>query len=104
DAGALGKNLGDDLAEGRATLPLIHAMAHSDDAVRQRLREVIETGDAGAMPEVLAAIGQTGGIGYSRGRAEHYAAVAEAALDALPSSEWREALRGLVRYAIARNH
>jgi len=104
DAEALGKNLGDDLAEGKATLPLIHAMAHSADAVRQRLRAVVETGDAGAMPEVLAAIGQTGGIGYSRDRAEHYAALAEAALDALPASEWREALRGLARYAISRTH
>ncbi|ODS61907.1 MAG: octaprenyl-diphosphate synthase [Arenimonas sp. SCN 70-307] len=104
DAEALGKNLGDDLAEGKATLPLIHAMAHSADAVRQRLRAVVEAGDAGAMPEVLAAIGQTGGIGYSRSRAEHYAAEAEAALDALPASEWREALRGLARYAISRTH
>ncbi|MDY0022908.1 polyprenyl synthetase family protein [Arenimonas caeni] len=104
DADALGKNLGDDLAEGKATLPLIHAMAHSDDACRERLRSIIESGDAGAMPEVLAAIGQTGGIGYSRGRAEHFAAQAEAALDALPASDWREALRGLARYAVARNH
>ena len=46
DAADLGKNLGDDLAEGKATLPLIHAMAHADDATRQRLRHIVEQGDA----------------------------------------------------------
>src|SRR5690554_6658531 len=55
DAAALGKNLGDDLAEGKATLPLIHAMAHADERVRLRLRQAIEQGDTGAMPDVLAA-------------------------------------------------
>ena len=104
DAGALGKNLGDDLAEGKATLPLIHAMAHSGDAVRARLREIIENGDASAMPEVLAAIGQTGGIGYSRQRAEHYALLAGRALHGLPDSDWLRALRGLAHYSLARNH
>ena len=104
DAEALGKNLGDDLAEGKATLPLIHAMAHAGEAVRARLREIVEAGDADAMPEVLAAIGQSGGIGYSQGRAAHYADLAEAALDGLPDSEWLRALRGLARYSVARNH
>ena len=104
DAEALGKNLGDDLAEGKATLPLIHAMAHADDEVRARLREAIETGDADAMPDVLAAINESGGIHYSRDRAAHYADRAEASLDALPDSEWSRALRGLARYAVARGH
>ena len=104
DAATLGKNLGDDLAEGKATLPLIHAMAHSSDAVRQRLREIVEGGDATAMPEVLAAIGHTGGIGYSQQRAAHYAALAENALDGLPDSPWLQALRGLAHYSTARNH
>ncbi|HBK46881.1 MAG TPA: octaprenyl-diphosphate synthase, partial [Xanthomonadaceae bacterium] len=66
NADELGKNLGDDLAEGKATLPLIHAMAHSDPATCQRLRAIVEQGDAGAMPEVLAAIQATGGLDYSR--------------------------------------
>ena len=104
DAAALGKNLGDDLAEGKATLPLIHAMAHSPDGVRARLREIVEAGDAAAMPEVLVAIGATGGIGYSEGRARHYAALAEQALEGLPAGEWLDALRGLARYAVARAH
>ncbi|WP_017916650.1 polyprenyl synthetase family protein, partial [Xanthomonas sp. SHU 308] len=69
DAADLGKNLGDDLAEGKATLPLIHAMAHADNVTRARLRQIVEQGDASAMPEVLAAIEASGGIDYSRRRA-----------------------------------
>lgn len=104
DAEALGKNLGDDLAEGKATLPLIHAMAQSDAATRERLRTIVQNGDASAMPEVLAAIQATGGLAYSRERAEAYAARAEQALDGLDENEAVAALRGLARYAIQRSH
>ncbi|MCR6685378.1 polyprenyl synthetase family protein [Pseudoxanthomonas sp.] len=104
DAADLGKNLGDDLAEGKATLPLIHAIAHSGEAVRQRLRAIVEHGDDAAMPEVLAAIHATGGLEYSRQRAVDYAAAAEAALAGLPESQALAALRGLARYAVERTH
>lgn len=104
EAEDLGKNLGDDLAEGKATLPLIHAMAHSDEATRQRLRAIVEQGDAAAMPEVLAAIHATGGLDYSRQRAAEYAAAAEQALATLPASPAVAALRGLARYAVQRTH
>ena len=104
DAEALGKNLGDDLAEGKATLPVIHAMAKSAPAVRQRLAEIIRAGDASALPEVLAAIRTSGSLDYSRLVAERYAAAAEAALAALPANDWTEALRGLTRYAVQRDH
>ena len=104
DADALGKNLGDDLAEGKATLPLIHAMANAYDATRTRLRGIVETGDATAMPEVLAAIARAGSIAYSRDRAAAHAAAAEDALAGLPDSPWLDALRGLARYAVSRSH
>ena len=104
DADALGKNLGDDLAEGKATLPLIHAIRHSDAATAERLRAIVQEGDAGAMPEVLAAIRATGGLEYSRARAHHYAAMAELALEGLPESDALAALRGLARYAVERGH
>ena len=104
DAAALGKNLGDDLAEGKATLPLIHAMTRADDATRARLRAVIEQGDTGAMPEVLAAIEAAGSLEYSRSRARDYAAAAEAALAGLPDNEAMAALRGLARYAVDRGY
>ncbi|MBW8809624.1 polyprenyl synthetase family protein [Lysobacter capsici] len=104
DAQTLGKNLGDDLAEGKATLPLIHAIAHSDDATRARLRAAVEHGDTDAMPEVLAAIRATGGLDYSRRRAEDYADAADAALEGLEDNDYTAALRGLARYAVSRDH
>ena len=56
DAATLGKNLGDDLAEGKATLPVIHAMAHSAPPPRRDSRSIVRDGDVDALPEVLAAI------------------------------------------------
>ncbi|HET6436111.1 MAG TPA: polyprenyl synthetase family protein [Xanthomonadaceae bacterium] len=103
DAGALGKNLGDDLAEGKATLPLIHAIAHSAGATRQRLRDALEHGEADAMPEVLDAIRATGGLDYSRQRAAGYAQAAQQALDGLADNACGAALRGLARYAVERD-
>jgi len=104
DAAELGKNLGDDLAEGKATLPLIRAMDRSDAATRERLRRIVQEGDTSAMAEVLAAIHATGGLEYSRQRAMDYARAAEAALSILPESEAVAALRGLARYAVERTH
>ena len=104
DADALGKNLGDDLAEGKATLPLIHAMAHADAATRDVLRAAIEHGEVDAMPQVVAAIQATGGLDYSRARAADFARAAEAALDGLADNPAVDALRGLARYAVSRDH
>ena len=104
DASALGKNLGDDLAEGKATLPLIHAMAQADDATRARLRAIIEHGEVAAMPEVLAAIAKADSLDYSRARARDHAAAAEAALAPLRENEAVAALRGLARYAVDRGY
>lgn len=103
DESALGKHLGDDLAEGKATLPLIHAIQHADATTRERLRTIVQEGDVDAMPEVLAAIAATGGIDYSRKRAEDYATAAERALDGLGDNEAVAALRGLARYAVQRD-
>lgn len=101
---ALGKHLGDDLAEGKATLPLIHAMAHSDAATRARLRGIVEQGDVDALPEVIAAIHAQGSLDYSRARATEYARAAEAALDGLDGNDAVATLHGLARYATDRDH
>jgi octaprenyl-diphosphate synthase len=102
DAQTLGKNLGDDLAEGKATLPLIHAMAHADAPTRAAMRDAVEHGDSAALPEVLAAIRASDSLAYSRNRAADYAAAAEAALDGLGDNPYMHALRGLARYAVDR--
>lgn len=104
DTQTLGKNLGDDLAEGKATLPLIHAIAHAEDATRARLRSAIEQGDAGALPEVVAAIHASGGLEYSRSRADAYAQAAREALAGLEENPHVAALHGLADYAVRRDH
>src|SRR4249919_2164063 len=104
DAETLGKNLGDDLAEGKATLPVIHALAHADAATRERLATIIRDGDTSALPEVVSAIQANGSLDYSQRIAMRYAEAAEACLAELPDTEWTAALRGLARYAIERNH
>jgi len=104
DAQTLGKNLGDDLAEGKATLPLIHAIRHTDEATAAKLRAAIEHGDTDSLPDVLGAIHATGGLDYSRQRARDYARLAGQALDGLQDNEYVAALRGLIEYAVNRDH
>src|SRR5690606_12659935 len=103
DEAALGKHLGDDLAEGKATLPLIHAIAHADATTRERLRQAVIDGDAGAMPDVQAAISAADSLAYSLRRAGEYAQAAEDPLDGLPANPHVAALRGLARYTVNRD-
>jgi octaprenyl-diphosphate synthase len=103
DAEALGKNLGDDLAEGKATLPVIHAMQHGDAATRTRLREAIEHGDVTAMPDILTAIRRSGSLAYSERRAREYSQAALAAIESLPAGPHVQALRALAVYAVERD-
>lgn len=104
DTQTLGKNLGDDLAEGKATLPVIHAIEHAEPATRERLRTIIEHGEIAALPELLAAIEASGSIAYARQRAQAHAQAASAALAGLAENDWMDALRGLAVYAIDRDH
>jgi octaprenyl-diphosphate synthase len=103
DAEALGKNLGDDLAEGKATLPVIHAMQHADAATRDRIRHAIEQGDTRAMPDIVAAIRACGSLAYSEQRAREYADAALADLAPLPDNAHTQALRALASYAVDRD-
>lgn len=104
DTETLGKNLGDDLAEGKATLPLIHALGLAKGYVRERLRVIIATGDATAMPEVLAAITHNDSLRYCTDKARFHADAAKAALQVLPASPWKQAMADLAEYSLARNH
>jgi octaprenyl-diphosphate synthase len=104
DAAALGKNLGDDLAEGKATLPVIHALTQAAPPQRERLSAIIRSCDASALPEVVAAIRASGSLDYSGQVAERYAHAATAALAGLPDNDWTAALKGLARYSIERGY
>jgi len=102
DTKALGKQLGDDLAEGKATLPLIHAMANASTTTRSRLREIVSRGDVDALPEVLAAIVAANSLDYSRRCAHCHADAAITALAGLADNPAVAALRELAQYAVLR--
>lgn len=102
DAETMGKNLGDDLAEGKATLPLIHAMQNSDATTAAQLRKAIEDGDMSAMPVVLQAINAADSLTYSQDVALKYADLAIESLNGLPDNDYVKALRGLALFSVKR--
>ncbi len=103
-ADEIGKNVGDDLAEGKPTLPLIHAMRHGSPAQVAMLRDAIRNGRKDDIDDVVSAVESTGGITYTARAAEAEAAHARQALSSIPSSPSREALETLVEFSIHRNH
>ena len=98
-----GKNLGDDLAEGKPTLPLIHALRHATPAQQALIRQAIEFGGLEYLDEITAMIESTGGLTYTARLAEDEALRASAALEGLPGSPYKEALLSLARFAVIRN-
>jgi octaprenyl-diphosphate synthase len=99
-----GKNLGDDLAEGKPTLPLIHAMKRATPEQRDVIRAAILHGGLEEFQPVLAAIQQTGALDYARRQADQEAKRAVAALDALPGSPSRDSLIQLAAFAVSRSY
>jgi octaprenyl-diphosphate synthase len=104
DSATLGKNIGDDLAEGKATLPLIYAIERAEPARAASLRRAIETGGLDSLDNIVAAIRDSGALERARSRAQGYADASVAALSALPHSPAREALQVLAGYALKRTH
>ncbi len=104
DTAALGKNVGDDLAEGKPTLPLIHTMRHGapDDAAL--VRDAIRTGGLEQLDAVIAAVRRSGGLEYTRQLAEQQAHSAIQLLAELPTSHYRDALASLAQLAVHRTH
>ncbi len=99
-----GKNVGDDLAEGKPTLPLLYAMQHGTAKESAQVREAILNGDATHFTEILATIQRTGALDYTRAQAASEAAKARATLAALPEGPYRDALESLAVFAVQRNH
>lgn len=99
-----GKHLGDDLAEGKPTLPLIHVMQHGTPAQAECVRHAIESGGREAFPAVLDAIRATGALDETRRHARAEADLAIEAIADLPPSIFREALLKLCDFAVERNH
>jgi octaprenyl-diphosphate synthase len=104
DSEQLGKNLGDDLAEGKPTLPLIYALRTGNEEQRSVIRTSIERGSADELAAVTAAIESTGGLAYTARLARQEAALAVEALAELPESAYKQALRELADFAVERNY
>ncbi|MDE1960246.1 MAG: polyprenyl synthetase family protein [Xanthomonadaceae bacterium] len=104
DTGTLGKNIGDDLAEGKVTLPLIYALERADSARASHIRRAIETGGLDALDTILDAIRSSGAVGRAHAKAQAYGDAAKAALSTLPQSTARTALVALADYALQRDH
>ncbi|MES9969533.1 MAG: octaprenyl diphosphate synthase [Candidatus Thiodiazotropha sp.] len=100
----IGKNIGDDLAEGKPTLPLIQAMKGADQARRQRLAEIIEQGGLEEIDFVMQAIAESDAIAYTQQLAQQEAEKAKRALEALPATPYREALASLADFSVARTN
>ncbi len=102
--GDTGKHLGDDLAEGKPTLPLIYVMRHGTSAQASCVRRAIEEGGRDDFPAVLEAIHASGALAYARAQAVKEAMLARAAIAPLRDSNYKEALLQLPLFAVERNH
>ncbi len=100
----IGKNLGDDLAEGKPTLPLIYAMRVGTPEQADIIRKAIEDGGKDGFQPVLNVIQQTAALDYAKQCAEAEIATAIAAIASLPESENKECLLELARFSVTRNH
>ena len=98
----IGKNIGDDLAEGKPTLPLIRAMQVSDETTSSMLREVIEHGGADRVDEVRSAIESTDAIAYTARLAKEEAVLAKQSLEILPATAYRNALATVADFSVDR--
>ena len=99
----MGKNVGDDLAEGKPTLPLIYAMERGNAAQSGLIRKAIEQGGYDMIDEVQAIIQQTGALDYTRAVAQQEADKAIEQLTHLPESEYKQALELLALFSVQRN-
>lgn len=102
DAETLGKNVGDDLAEGKPTLPLIYAMKTGTAAQAELIANAIREGDAGQLQNVLAIVQDTGAMEYTLNAARQHVAAAQKQLETLPASDYSKAMFEVAAFALAR--
>ena len=107
DSATLGKPAGSDIAQGKRTLMVIHAMQQPDGPVKERLMAVLGKGEEvseAALSDGLAALAELGSVDYARQKAEAFHAQAHACLDRLPENPALKALRELTDFQLARLH
>lgn len=104
EAGVIGKNIGDDLAEGKPTLPLIYAMRKGSAEEAALVRHAVASGGLSELEGVLAAIRSSGALEYTRRQAEAEAEAARNALAVIPATQYRDSLIQLASFAVTRSH
>lgn len=104
DAKTMGKNIGDDLADGKATLPLIHALQHGTERQKQQIRDSLKQGSLDYLPEILVALDETNAIEYTKKIAAVEIDSALSNLSVLPESNYKQALVNLAQFALQRSY
>jgi octaprenyl-diphosphate synthase len=104
DPETLGKNIGDDLADGKATLPLIHALQYGNPKQQQQIKQSLEQGGLEYLPDILDAIEQTNAIQFTQNIAAREIDTALSALSVLPESIYKQALIDLAHFALDRTY
>ena len=104
DAKTIGKNIGDDLADGKATLPLIHAMKEGSKVQQALIQESLKTGNLQNLDDILTVIESTKSIQFTKDYAAEEVDRALTALHILPASIYKDALTELALFALKRDH
>ena len=102
DAQTMGKEVGDDLSEGKTTMPMIYAMAHASSAEQKLLKEAIDNADTTKIDQVIEILNKVGAFDYTRAQAQKSAELAKAQLGAIDDSEFKQALELLCELSLKR--
>ncbi len=102
DSQLMGKNVGDDLAEGKVTLPLIHALKHASKGQANIILKAVAEPDSADIGAIAAIVQTSGALDYTREKAVNESLTAIGELQVLPENEYREALKVLARFAVSR--
>jgi octaprenyl-diphosphate synthase len=102
DVSITGKNIGDDLSEGKMTLPMIYARDHSSPEQKEIIRTAISSKSSENFDQILKIVSETGGVDYSLNRAREHSIIALEALEGLPESKYKQVLSELATFAVCR--
>lgn len=102
DAQTMGKEVGDDLSEGKTTMPMIYAMEHANESEQQLLKQAIDNADTTQIDQVIKILNKVGAFDYTRAQAQKSADLAKAQLSALDDSEFKQALELLCELSLKR--
>jgi len=103
DADQMGKNLGDDLAEGKMTLPLIYAMAQGSEAAQEIIATAFQKADTSLMGDILNILSDAKSLEYCYEKASHHACSAKESLRDLPATDYRQTMENIADFSVKRS-